>query len=120
MWHAEPVLSKWASQDWGAFTAVLAGGDRAAAQAALQSFLLGVAYRGEELSAHELSELLDRAELTGEARADLAEAVEFALGLLVAYGKLFGDEEDGGEGEGEEGFESATGGREPGIGELVI
>lgn len=113
------MISNWARQDWEAFTAVLVGGDRPTAQAALQSFLLGVAYREEELSAHELSELLDHAGLPGEARADLAEDVEFALGLLVAYGRLLGEDED--EDEDEAGSaETSLDGREPGIGELVI
>lgn len=93
--NADGVISTWAQQDWAAFAAALAEGNKAECQAALQRFLLGVAYRVEELQAHEMAELLAMTDLSDEARAELLDHVEFSLGLLAAYGRLVGDDDPG-------------------------
>ncbi len=116
MCNAGAVISNWARQDWEAFAAAMAGEEKAMVQAALQRFLLGVAYRQEELHAHELAELLEKTELSGDARAELVDDIEFSLGLLAAYDRLVGDDD-----EDDDGFAELQGnGREPGPGYLVI
>ncbi len=94
----------------------MAGGDKVMEKAALQRFLLGIAYRRETLHAHELARLIGMTDLSGEARASLVDDVEFALGLLSAYDRLLGD----GEEDDDEPDEFQGNGREPGIGDLVI
>lgn len=81
------------------FAAALAEGDRTESQAALQRFLVGMAYRMEELQAHELTELIGTTVLSNEDRASLVEDVEFSLGLLSAYHRHVADydEDDLGE-----------------------
>lgn len=92
--NADGVISTWALQDWAALAAALAEGHKAEWQAALQRFLLGVAYRMEELQAHEMAELLEATDFADAARAELLDHVEFSLGLLAAYGRLVGDHDD--------------------------
>lgn len=92
MCNADGVISTWAQQDWTVFAAALADGKKAEWQVALQRFLLGVAYRTEELQAHEMAELLETTHLSDAARAELLDHVEFSLGLLAAYGRLVGDD----------------------------
>ncbi len=115
MCNAEGVISQWAQQDWAAFSAALAEGNKAEWQAALQRFLLGVAYRMEELQAHEMAELLERTDLSDGARAELLDHVEFSLGLLAAYGRLVTDD-----GDDDEHPEIADDGHTVGPGDLVI
>ena len=88
------VISTWAQQDWAAFAATLDEGNKAESQAALQRFLLGLAYRAEELQAHEMGELLEGTALSHEARTELLDDIEFSLGLLAAYGRLVGDDDE--------------------------
>lgn len=114
--NAGGVISNWAQQDWESFTAAMAGGDTVMEKAALQRFLLGIAYRRETLHAHELARLIGMTDLSGEGRASLVDDVEFALGLLSAYDRLLGD----GEEEDDDPDEFQGNGREPGIGDLVI
>lgn len=111
--NADDVISTWAQQDWTAFAAALAGGNKAEWQAGLQRFLLGVAYRMEELQAHEMAELLETTDLSDAARAELLDHVEFSLGLLAAYGRLVGDHDD-------EELEVPDDGHSVGPGDLVI
>ncbi|HUR17675.1 MAG TPA: hypothetical protein VMZ51_01905 [Acidimicrobiales bacterium] len=63
-------------------------------QAALQRFVVGVAYRMEDLQAHELTELMDTTALSAEDRASLVEKIEFSLGLLAAFGRLLREADD--------------------------
>lgn len=114
MCNAGAVISTWAQQDWEAFAVTLADGNTTESRAALQRFLLGVAYRMEELQAHEMAELLEATGLANEARAELLDDVEFSLGLLAAYGRLIGD--DGAEDDSEEGPNESM----LGPGDLVI
>ncbi|MDP9389742.1 MAG: hypothetical protein M3Q48_17955 [Actinomycetota bacterium] len=58
----------------------------------LHRFLVGVHLRGEELTAHELKELLDGTDLGDEDRLALTSFVSSALGLLTSYDAIL--EED--------------------------
>lgn len=91
--NADRVISTWAEKDWADFAAARAQGTKAEWQPALQRFLLGVAYRMDELQAHEMAELLETTDLPDEARAELVDHVEFSLGLLAAYERLVGDDD---------------------------
>lgn len=51
----------------------------------LHRFLVGVHVRGEELTAHELKELLDGTDLDDDDRVALTTFVSSGLGLLVSY-----------------------------------
>lgn len=94
MCNAGGVISTWAQQDWAGFAAALADGNKAEHQAALQRFLIGVTYRAEELQAHEMAELLEGTALSGDARNELRDGIEFSLGLLAAYHRLVVDDDD--------------------------
>ncbi|HVE45412.1 MAG TPA: hypothetical protein VNA57_01510 [Acidimicrobiales bacterium] len=88
------MISRWARQEWEAFAAAMSTGDKTATQQALQRFLVGVAYRMEDLQAHEMAELLEATSLPDEDRASLLDDIQFSLSLLATYGRLVGDGED--------------------------
>lgn len=94
MCNAGAVISRWARQEWEAFASALDTGDKTASQAALQRFLVGVAYRMEDLQAHEMTELFEATSLPDEERASLLDDIQFSLSLLAAYGRLVGDDQD--------------------------
>lgn len=108
--NAWEVISSWTEQAWDEVVVALAGEEKARVQAALQSFLLGVAYRQEEVHAHELSELLGKTNLSPEARAELVDDIQFSLGLLAAYDRLLDDDDD------DEDAAADVNGREAGVG----
>lgn len=58
-------------------------------------FLVGLHLRGEELTAHELKELLDGTGLGEGERRDLTAFVEAALGMLAAYDAVLGEDRPG-------------------------
>lgn len=105
------ALSIWTRQDWDLFAAAIGRDDKVLARAGLHRFLIGIALREEQLNAHELGQLLDLTDLDVDARTRLADEIEFALGLLAAYDRLVGADEDDDQDDG-----SAV----VGLGDLVI
>lgn len=71
----------------------------------LYRFLVGVHLRGEEVTAHELKELLDSADLGDDDRLALTAFVSSALELLASYDAILDEDRRAREGvAGDDGF----------------
>jgi hypothetical protein len=90
------MLSDRARHQWTAFaTARKADTAPFGRRDELNRFLVGVHLRGEQLTAAELSDLLDEAGVEGQDREELVSLVETGLGLLAFYERQLEVEERG-------------------------
>lgn len=80
------MLSDEARAHWQAFAELMtAEGGHVLHRDQLNAFLISIHLWGEELSAHELKELLEALPLEADQRRELGSFVEGGLALLVAY-----------------------------------